>query len=203
MEKQLLQVRNFQAAFGVEMPDKPKMLGKKRARLRQTLLQEEVTELAEAKDLVDVADALTDILYITYGTIHEYGLADRAVMLFDEVHRSNMSKLDFDGKPIFREDGKVMKPETYLPPKLQPILERDFTVYKESEVMKEIAEIQKKETEKRIIKRIYNKLNLFDRLLFWLYNKAEDKLKNKIEVKFPKAIDGEIVVRVYHKEYGV
>jgi predicted HAD superfamily Cof-like phosphohydrolase len=171
MEKQLLQVRDFQAAFGAEMPDKPKMLGKKRARLRQTLLQEEVTELAEAKDLVDVADALTDILYITYGTIHEYGLADRAVMLFDEVHRSNMSKLDFDGKPIFREDGKVLKPETYLPPKLQPILERDFTVYKESEVMKEIAEIQKKETEKRIIKRIYNKLNLFDRLLFWLYNK--------------------------------
>ena len=203
MEKQLLQVRDFQAAFGAEMPDKPKMLGKKRARLRQTLLQEEVTWLAEAKDLVDVAGALTDILYITYGTIHEYGLADRAVMLFDEVHRSNMSKLDFDGKPIFREDGKVLKPETYLPPKLQPILERDFTVYKESEVMKEIAEIQKTETEKRIIKRIYNKLNLFDRLLFWLYNKAEDKLKNKIEVKFPKTIDGEIVVRVYHKEYGV
>ena len=203
MEKQLLQVREFQAAFGVEMPNKPKMLGKKRARLRQTLLQEEVTELAEAKDLVDVADALADILYITYGTIHEYGLADRAVMLFDEVHRSNMSKLDFDGKPIFREDGKIMKPETYLPPKIKPILERDFTVYKESEVMKEIAKIEKSATEMRIIKKIYNKLNLFDRLLFWLYNKTEAKLKDKIEVKFPKTIDGNIVVRVYHREYGV
>jgi hypothetical protein len=67
----------------------------------------------------------------------------------------------------------------------------------------EIAKIEKSATEKRIIKRIYNKLNLFDRLLFWLYNKTEAKLKSKIEVKFPQTIDGEIVVRVYHKEYGV
>jgi len=93
MERQILQVLEFQNAFEVKMPIQPKMLSRKRARLRQALLEEEVKELREAKNILDVADAICDILYITYGTAHEYGMADRLVMLFDEVHRSNMSKM--------------------------------------------------------------------------------------------------------------
>ena len=148
MEKQLLQVLDFQYAFGISSPDKPKMLSKKRKALRQLLLEEEVNELREATNIIEVADALTDILYITYGTIHEYGLADRATMLFDEVHRSNMSKVGPDGQAIFRADGKVMKPETYTQPNLRPIIEKDFSLYKENEILKEIAKIEKQEKER-------------------------------------------------------
>jgi predicted HAD superfamily Cof-like phosphohydrolase len=203
MEKQLLQVLDFQNAFGISSPDKPKMLSKKRATLRQRLLEEEVGELREAKNTIEVADALIDILYITCGTIHEYGLGDRAVILFDEVHRSNMSKVGPDGKAIFRADGKVMKPETYSEPKLQPIIERDFSLYKESEVLKELAAISKQETEDVIVAKIKNKLKLFDRFLFWLNIKIEDRLKKKIEVKFPTTVDGRVIVKVYDEEYAV
>ena len=203
MEKQLLQVLDFQNAFGISSPDKPKMLSKKRATLRQRLLEEEVGELREAKNTIEVADALIDILYITCGTIHEYGLGDRAVMLFDEVHRSNMSKVGPEGKAIFRADGKVMKPETYSEPNLRPIIERDFSLYKESEVLKELAAISKQETEDVIVAKIKNKLKLFDRFLFWLDNKIEDRLKKKIEVKFPTTVDGRVIVKVYDEEYAV
>lgn len=203
MEKQLLQVLDFQNAFGISSPDKPKMLSKKRATLRQRLLEEEVGELREAKNTIEVADALIDILYITCGTIHEYGLGDRAVMLFDEVHRSNMSKVGPDGKAIFRADGKVMKPETYSEPNLRPIIERDFSLYKESEVLKELAAISKQETEDVIVAKIKNKLKIFDKFLFWLNNKIEDRLKKKIEVKFPTTVDGRVIVKVYDEEYAV
>jgi len=203
MEKQLLQVLDFQNAFGISSPDKPKMLSKKRATLRQRLLEEEVGELREAKNTIEVADALIDILYITCGTIHEYGLGDRAVILFDEVHRSNMSKVGPEGKAIFRADGKVMKPETYSEPKLQPIIERDFSLYKESEVLKELAAISKQETEDVIVAKIKNKLKLLDRFLFWLNIKIEDRLKKKIEVKFPTTVDGRVIVKVYDEEYAV
>jgi predicted HAD superfamily Cof-like phosphohydrolase len=203
MEKQLLQVLDFQNAFGISSPDKPKMLSKKRATLRQRLLEEEVGELREAKNTIEVADALIDILYITCGTIHEYGLGDRAVMLFDEVHRSNMSKVGSDGKAIFRADGKVMKPETYSEPKLQPIIERDFSLYKENEILKELAAISKQETEDVIVAKIKSKLKLFDKFLFWLDIKIENRLKKKIEVKFPVTVDGRVIVKVYDEEYAV
>jgi predicted HAD superfamily Cof-like phosphohydrolase len=203
MEKQLLQVLDFQNAFGISSPDKPKMLSKKRATLRQRLLEEEVGELREAKNTIEVADALIDILYITCGTIHEYGLGDRAVMLFDEVHRSNMSKVGSDGKAIFRADGKVMKPETYSEPKLQPIIERDFSLYKENEILKELATISKQETEDVIVAKIKSKLKLFDKFLFWLDIKIENRLKKKIEVKFPVTVDGRVIVKVYDEEYAV
>ena len=203
MEKQLLQVLDFQNAFGISSPDKPKMLSKKRATLRQRLLEEEVGELREAKNIIEVADALVDILYITCGTLHEYGLGDRAVMLFDEVHRSNMSKVGSDGKAIFRADGKVMKPETYSEPKLQPIIERDFSLYKESEVLREIAAISKQETEDVIVAKIKDKLKLFDKFLFWLDIQIENRLKKKIEVKFPTTVDGRVIVKVYDEEYAV
>lgn len=203
MERQLLQVLDFQYAFGISSPDKPKMLSKKRKALRQLLLEEEVNELREATNIIEVADALTDILYITYGTFHEYGLADRATMLFDEVHRSNMSKVGPDGQAIFRADGKVMKPETYTQPNLRPIIERDFSLYKENEILQEIAKIEKQDNEDKIIAKIKNKLNLFDRFLFWLNNKIESNLKKKIEVKFPTKVSGNIIVKVYDEEYIV
>ena len=203
MEKQLLQVLDFQNAFGITSPSKPEMLKKKRATLRQRLLEEEVKELSEATNIVEVADALTDILYITYGTIHEYGLGDRAVILFDEVHRSNMSKVGPDGQAIFRADGKVMKPETYSDPNLRPIIERDFSLYKENEILQEIAKMEKQENEDKIISKIKNKLNLFDRFLFWLNNKIEANLKKKIEVKFPTTSNGNILVSVYGENYLV
>lgn len=203
MERQLLQVLDFQYAFGISSPDKPKMLSKKRKALRQLLLEEEVQELRDATNIIEVADALTDILYITYGTIHEYGLADRATMLFDEVHSSNMSKVGPDGKAIFRADGKVMKPESYVKPNLRPIIERDFSLYKENEILQEIAKIEKQDNEDRIIAKIKSKLNLFDRFLFWLNDKIESNLKRKIDVKFPTRVDGNIIVKVYDEEYVV
>lgn len=210
MERQILQVLEFQNAFKVKMPNQPKMLSKQRSRLRQALLEEEVKELREAKNILDVADAICDILYITYGTAHEYGMADRLVMLFDEVHRSNMSKMGPDGNPIFREDGKVLKPETYSEPKLRPILERDFNVYKNSDAMKDAAEIMEaiaKEEKDILNKRIENKLkgnlSLFDRIRYWMLNKLESNLRKKVEVKYPQSIYGEVVVNIYGKDYPI
>lgn len=210
MERQILQVLDFQNAFKVKMPNQPKMLPKQRARLRQALLEEEVKELREAKNILDVADAVCDILYITYGTAHEYGIADRLVMLFDEVHRSNMSKMGPDGKPIFREDGKVLKPETYSEPKLRPILERDFNVYKNSEVMKDAAEImeaiareEKNLLNSRIENKLKSKLSIIDKFRYWLLNKIENNLKSKIEIKYPQSVYGEVVVNIYGEDYPI
>ena len=90
-------------------------------------MQEEVIELHEAwsnKDIVEVADAITDCLYILIGTAIEFGLQDKLEDLFDEVHGSNMSKLDENGKPIYRNDGKVMKSANYYKPDLKKILDK-------------------------------------------------------------------------------
>ena len=203
MEKQLLQVLEFQKAFDVECSDKPKMIKKTRSRLRYKLLLEEVEELGEAKNILDVSDAICDILYVLLGSAHEYGIADRLEMLFDEIHGSNMSKLGIDGKPKFRKDGKVVKQKGYRKPKLRPILERDFTVYKQSEVMKELAEIEKKATERFIIQKIMSNLGFFDRLRFKLNLLLEKNLSKKVEVKWPQRIDDSIIVSVYGKNYHV
>lgn len=204
MQKQILQVVKFQEAFGIQGPEQPKMLKKTRARLRQILLEEEVKELSEAQNLLDVADAICDIMFITLGTAHEYGLTDRLEILFDEVTRSNMSKLDrVTGKAIFREDGKILKPETYSEPKLRPIIERNFKLYKDSEVMKEIAAVEKKLTENRITHKIKSKLNVIDRALFWLSCKIESYLKKHVEVTFPQTIGGEIIVKVYDEQHTI
>jgi predicted HAD superfamily Cof-like phosphohydrolase len=203
MEKQLLQVREFQVAFNAPLPDKPRMLSKSRAILRQKLLQEEVDELKAARNLIDVSDALADILYITFGTAHEFGLADRLSMLFDEVHTSNMTKLGEDGKPIYREDGKVLKPVGYRAPNLRPIIERDFTVYKNSEAMQELAKEVKEASEKKVVNKIKSKLNLLDRVLFWVSNKIEARLKKRVQVDFPMSVFDKISVTVYGKKYEV
>jgi predicted HAD superfamily Cof-like phosphohydrolase len=83
---------------------------------------DEYLEAAKNNDLVQVADALGDKLYILCGTIISHGLQHKIVEVFEEIHRSNMSKLDADGKPIYREDGKVMKSELYFLPNIESIL---------------------------------------------------------------------------------
>lgn len=125
MEKQVEQVLEFYKAFKHPIATSPKFLELERVVMRHRLLDEEVVELFEGGTvgtLVDVADAITDCFYILIGTAIEYGIADKLPALFDEVHRSNMSKLDSNGNPIYREDGKVLKSENYSPPNLKDII---------------------------------------------------------------------------------
>ena len=109
----------FMKTFGQEVKNKPSFSTDKINKLRVDLIKEELTELTEAmynKDLLEVADALTDILYVTYGAGHAFGIdLDKC---FDEVQNSNMSKLDQNGKPIYNEHGKVMKGPNYFKPDL-------------------------------------------------------------------------------------
>ena len=116
-------VENFMRAFGQDVKTHPELADFNTAELRFELITEEVEELATAidnDDIVEIADALTDILYVVYGAGHAYGIdLDEC---FSEVHRSNMSKLGEDGKPIYREDGKVMKGPEYSPPDLEGVI---------------------------------------------------------------------------------
>ena len=112
-------VGTFMKTFGQEVKTKPSLSTDKINKLRIDLIKEELQELTEAminKDLLEVADALTDILYVTYGAGHAFGIdLDKC---FEEVQNSNMSKLDKNGKPIYNESGKVMKGPNYFKPDL-------------------------------------------------------------------------------------
>ena len=112
-------VGTFMKTFGQEVKLRPSMSSAKINKLRLSLIKEEFDELETAmnkKDLVEIADALTDILYVTYGAGHAFGInLDKC---FDEVQNSNMSKLDENGKPIYNESGKVMKGPNYFKPDL-------------------------------------------------------------------------------------
>ena len=112
-------VGTFMKTFGQEVKTKPSFSKDKINKLRLDLIREELSELTEAmnnKDLLEVADALTDILYVTYGAGHAFGInLDKC---FEEVQNSNMSKLDENGKPIYNEHGKVMKGPNYFKPDL-------------------------------------------------------------------------------------
>ena len=112
-------VGSFMKTFGQEVKTKPSFSTDKINKLRIDLIKEELQELTEAmdsKDLLEVADALTDILYVTYGAGHALGIdLDKC---FDEVQNSNMSKLDKNGKPIYNDSGKVMKGPNYFKPNL-------------------------------------------------------------------------------------
>ncbi len=112
-------VRKFMETFGQEIRGKAGFPNNEIVSLRQDLIEEELSELKEAianKDIKEVADALTDILYVTYGAGHAFGInLDKC---FDEVQNSNMSKLGSDGKPIFNDKGKVMKGPNYFKPDL-------------------------------------------------------------------------------------
>ncbi len=122
-------VQDFHDAFKIENEFVPKgLIEKKDFELRYALMKEENEEYLEAArngDLVEVADALGDQLYILCGTILKHGLQDKIVEVFQEIQRSNMSKLDENGKPIYREDGKVMKGESYFRPDIENILFTD------------------------------------------------------------------------------
>jgi predicted HAD superfamily Cof-like phosphohydrolase len=112
-------VKTFMETFGQEVKTKPTFSTDKINSLRYDLIKEELEELKaamESKDLLEVADALTDILYVTYGAGHAFGIdLDKC---FEEVQNSNMSKLGEDGKPIYNESGKVMKGPRYFKPNL-------------------------------------------------------------------------------------
>jgi len=113
----------FMKTFGQEVKDKPSFSTDKINKLRLDLIKEELNELSEAmknRDLLEVADALTDILYVTYGAGHAFGInLDKC---FEEVQNSNMSKLDKNGKPIYNENGKVMKGPNYFKPDLSKFI---------------------------------------------------------------------------------
>ena len=121
-------VKEFNEAFKIKYSKNQKAdLEESTIELRYRLMQEENDEYLEAarkKDLVEIADALGDKLYILCGTILAHGLQDKIVEVFDEIQRSNMSKLSADGRPVIREDGKILKGPNYFKPNIKSILEK-------------------------------------------------------------------------------
>lgn len=126
LEDKINSVATFHDTFKIGNRTKPTSDIGEEYKLRYDLLKEENDEYLEAcqnNDLVEIADALGDQLYIILGTILRHGLQDKIGEVFDEIQRSNMSKLDKDGNPIFREDGKILKGENYFKPDIKKILE--------------------------------------------------------------------------------
>lgn len=128
MKRKINAVELFHRSFGLGVSDTPKAdLGNEKNRLRFNLMDEENKEYYQAaqnNDLVEVADALGDMLYILCGTILEHGMQYKIEEVFEEIQRSNMSKLGSDGKPIYREDGKVLKGPDYFAPDIRTILDK-------------------------------------------------------------------------------
>ena len=126
MQKQLTAVSEFHTAFGLGVSQTMKSdLGEQKNKLRFDLMKEENEEYLDAvqnNDIIEIADALGDMLYILCGTILEHGLQHKIEAVFDEIQRSNMSKLGEDGRPIYREDGKVLKGPNYFKPNFEEIL---------------------------------------------------------------------------------
>ena len=121
-------VEKFHDSFGISNNYEPTInLSKEDIQLRFDLLKEENNEYIEAAkngDMIEVADALGDLMYILFGTIMKHGMQHKIVEVFEEIQKSNMSKLDVDGKPIYREDGKVLKGPNYFKPDIKTILEK-------------------------------------------------------------------------------
>ena len=128
MKSKLSAVELFHNSFGLGVSKEIKAdLGKDKNLLRFNLMDEENKEYLEAatnNDVVEVADALGDMLYILCGTILEHGMQYKIEEVFEEIQRSNMSKLDENGKPIYREDGKVLKGPNYFKPDIKAILDK-------------------------------------------------------------------------------
>ena len=126
MKNQLAMVQEFHEIYKIGFSKTPIVdLGIIKNRLRFDLMKEENEEYLEAvekNDLIEIADALGDMLYILCGTILEHGLQDKIETVFEEIHRSNLSKLGADGNPIYREDGKVIKGQNYFKPNIAAIL---------------------------------------------------------------------------------
>lgn len=121
-------VEKFHDSFGITNNHKPTVeLSGEDIQLRFDLLKEENEEYIEAAkngDIIEVADALGDLMYILFGTIMKHGMQHKIVEVFEEIQRSNMSKLGEDGKPIYREDGKILKGPHYFKPNIKSILEK-------------------------------------------------------------------------------
>ncbi|MDY0780312.1 nucleoside triphosphate pyrophosphohydrolase family protein [Tenacibaculum sp. IB213877] len=128
MKEKIKAVFEFHSAFGLGINEQPiANIGEQRNLLRYNLMKEENEEYLEAvknNDLIETADALGDMLYILCGTIIEHGMQHKIDEVFEEIQRSNMSKLGEDGKPIYREDGKVMKGPNYFRPNIEAILKK-------------------------------------------------------------------------------
>ena len=126
MKKQIEQVKEFNKVFGIEHNNTPSLISKEEWRLRDDLMEEELNEYCDAcvyGNLTEVADALGDMLYILCGTILAHGMQDKITEVFDEIHRSNMSKIE-DGVVLRREDGKVLKGKNYFKPNIKQILNK-------------------------------------------------------------------------------
>jgi predicted HAD superfamily Cof-like phosphohydrolase len=129
IKNELNAVAQFHEAFGIESADQPTVnITQQTIFLRHNLMKEENEEYLEAaqnNDMVEVADALGDMLYILCGTILSHGMQHKITEVFNEIQRSNMSKLGADGKPIYREDGKVLKGPNYFKPMIANISNKD------------------------------------------------------------------------------
>ena len=128
IKKPIKAVIEFHNAFRLSVEHKPKSdISSEITELRYNLMKEENEEYLQAvksNDLIEIGDALGDMLYILCGTIISHGFQDKIEAIFDEIQRSNMSKLGVDGKPIYREDGKVLKGPNYFKPDIEKILKK-------------------------------------------------------------------------------
>ena len=122
MQHELNKVKEFMDASGQMVNVVPTIPDESTRQLRHSILIEEINELQAATTHIDSLDAITDILYVLLGTAHAYGLGDKVQAAFNEVHRSNMTKVMPNGKVMKRDDGKIIKPDTYEPPNLKKVL---------------------------------------------------------------------------------
>jgi predicted HAD superfamily Cof-like phosphohydrolase len=125
LHEKIKSVAEFHTVFKIGNADQIKLIDENDYMLRFNLIKEENEEYLEAcknNDIIEIADALGDQLYILFGTILKHGLEHKIEDVYDEIHRSNMSKLDENGKPIYREDGKVLKSNLYFKPNIKKIL---------------------------------------------------------------------------------
>jgi predicted HAD superfamily Cof-like phosphohydrolase len=123
----IMHVHHFHETFQIGNADVPTLIDERDYTLRFNLIKEENEEYLDAcknGDIVEIADALGDQLYILFGTVLKHGLQHKIEEVFDEIQRSNMSKLDENGQPIFREDGKILKSNLYFRPNIKDILEK-------------------------------------------------------------------------------
>lgn len=127
LAEKIKSVAEFHEVFQIGNADEITLISERDYTLRYNLIKEENEEYLQAcqnNDLVEIADALGDQLYILFGTILKHGLQHKIEEVYDEIHRSNMSKLDEKGQPIFREDGKILKSSLYFKPNIKNILDK-------------------------------------------------------------------------------
>ena len=167
MQNELNKVKEFMTACGQEVNSVPTIPDESTRHLRHSILVEEVMELQAATTHIDALDAITDILYVLLGTAHAYGLGDKLQAAFNEVHRSNMTKVMPDGKVMKREDGKIIKPESYESPNLKKVLELQVNTVEwwlnqiQDPIIKRLA-LGNMDVEKDM------KVNYFDTAICWL-----------------------------------